>query len=61
MTYETVVVPHHPPPHTLAVEDVAAGQAGGGGRHQVLLADLTDRIQHDVVCSLRLCWWRDWN
>ena len=61
VTYETVVVPHPPPPHTLAVEDVAASQAGGGGRHQVLLADLTDRIQHDVVCSLRLCWWRDWN
>ena len=51
MTDQTVVLPHYPPPHTLAVEDVAAGEAGGGGHHQVLLADLTDRRQHDLVTA----------
>ena len=57
MTDQTVVLPHYPPPHTLAVEDVAAGEAGGGGRHQVLLADLTDRMEHDGLWSVRLCGW----
>ena len=57
MTEAAVVVTHHLPPHTLAVVDVAAGQAGGGCRHQVLLADLTDRIQHDGLWSVRLCGW----
>ena len=51
MTDETVVVPHHPAPHTLAVEDVATGEAGDGGHRQVLLANLTDRAQHDVVTA----------
>ena len=32
MTEAAVVVTHHLPPHTLAVVDVAAGEAGSGGR-----------------------------
>ena len=32
MTEAAVVVTHHLPPHTLAVVDVAAGEAGNGGR-----------------------------
>ena len=31
MTEAAVVVTHHLPPHTLAVVDVAAGEAGSGG------------------------------
>ena len=45
MTDQTVVLADHSPPHTVAVEDMAAGEAGGPrDARQVLLADLTDRV-----------------
>lgn len=56
MTDQTVVVTHHSPPHTEAVEHMTTGQAGGlRCPRQVLLADLTDRIEHDPgLAGLRL-------